>query len=37
VKLLNVKDFFVVGLMAFVFIYLANWGLTKAGLGRFKA
>ncbi len=33
----SISDFFVIGIMAFVFIWLANWGLTKAGLGQYKA
>lgn len=36
-KLFNVADFVKVGLMAFVFIWLANKALTSAGLSQFKA
>lgn len=36
-KILNIPDFLKVGVMAFIFITLANKALTKAGLERYKA
>lgn len=33
----NVSDFLKIGVMAFVFIFAANWVLTKTGLDQFKA
>jgi len=32
----NVSDFIKVGLIAFLFIWAANYALTKAGLDQFK-
>jgi hypothetical protein len=38
---MNIKfsftDFIIIGVFALVFIWLANWGLTKAGLSQYKA
>jgi hypothetical protein len=34
-ELLNLPDFVKIGLMAFIFIWLANYGLTAAGLGNY--
>ena len=36
-KIFNVADFVKIGVLAFVFIWLVNRGLTKAGLSQFKA
>jgi len=33
----NVSDFLKIGIMAFLFIFAANWLLSKAGLEQFKA
>jgi hypothetical protein len=35
--LLNVPDILKIGVMAFVFIWLVNYGLTAAGLQQYKA
>ena len=34
-KLFNVGDFVAIGLLAFIFIWAANWGLKKAGMGQY--
>ena len=36
-KIFNVADFVKIGVLAFVFIWLVNRGLDKAGLSNFKA
>lgn len=36
-KIVNVADFIKVGLMAYAFIWIANRGLDKVGLGQFKS
>lgn len=36
-KIVNVADFIKIGVIAFVFIFAANYILTKAGLEQFKA
>lgn len=36
-KIVNVSDFLKVGVMAFLFIFLANRTLTMAGLAQYKA
>ncbi len=33
----NAWDYLVIGITAFTFVYLANKGLTLAGLGAYKA
>lgn len=35
-KLFNVKDFFIIGITAVVFIFLMNWAFTRIGLERFR-
>lgn len=35
--IVNVGDFIKIGLIAFVFIFMANYALDKAGLTNFKA
>lgn len=34
---LDLANFITIGLIAFLFIFLANWGLRKVGLERFAA
>lgn len=33
----NVADFIKIGLIAFVFVFAVNYGLTRLGLDQFKA
>ena len=33
----KLSDYFMVGLVAVVFVYVANKGLEMSGLGKFKA
>lgn len=35
-KMLNFGDFVKIGVMAYAFIWIANRGLDKVGLGQFK-
>jgi hypothetical protein len=35
--IVNVGDFIKIGLIAYAFIFAANYALTKAGLDQFKA
>lgn len=35
--IVNVGDFIKIGVIAFLFIFAANYALTKAGLDQFKA
>lgn len=35
--IVNIPDAIKIGAMAFAFIWLANKGLTKLGMGQFKA